>query len=83
MNRISIDVTDNEHKRLKAKAALRRQFIKDFVLERKSGTGEAYSAALHELEVLRDNRIRAACAGSISRRTASEIFSLAARKRST
>jgi len=34
MSRISIDVTDDEHKRLKAMAALRGKSIKDYVLER-------------------------------------------------
>jgi hypothetical protein len=81
MSRISIDVTEDEHKKLKAMAALRGQSIKDYVLERTLGAGEADSAALQELEELLDNRIRAAKVGSISRRTASEIFAEAARKR--
>lgn len=34
MGRISIDVTDDEHKKLKAMAALRGKSIKDYVLER-------------------------------------------------
>ena len=81
MSRISIDVTDDEHKKLKAVAALRGKSIKDYVLERTLGTGEAESAALHELEKLLDSRIRAAQAGAVSRRTPSEIFAEAARKK--
>jgi uncharacterized protein (DUF1778 family) len=81
MSRISIDVTDDEHKRLKAMAALRGQSIKDYVLERTLRTGEADSAAMQELEELLDKRIRAAQTGAISRRTASEIFAEATRKR--
>jgi uncharacterized protein (DUF1778 family) len=81
MSRISIDVTDDEHKKLKAMAALRGQSIKDYVLERTLRTARAESAALQELEELLDNRIRAAQAGAISRRTPSEIFAKAARKR--
>jgi hypothetical protein len=41
MSRISIDVTASEHKKLKAMAALRGKSIKDYVLERTLGTGEA------------------------------------------
>ena len=81
MSRISIDVTDDEHKKLKAMAALRGKSIKEYVLERTLGTSEAADAALLELERLLDNRIRAAQAGAVSRRTASEIFAEAVRKK--
>ncbi|HYG36836.1 MAG TPA: antitoxin [Clostridia bacterium] len=81
MSRISIDVTEDEHKRLKAMAALRGQSIKDYVLERTLGASDADEAALAELETLLDNRIRAAQAGAVSRKTASEIFAEATRKR--
>ncbi len=83
MSRISIDVSDQEHKKLKALAALRGQSIKDFVLERALGGDEAETTALKELEELLDNRIRAAQAGAISRRTVSEVFAEASRKKST
>jgi len=43
MSRISIDVTDNEHKKLKATAALRGKTIKDYVLERTLATDEVES----------------------------------------
>jgi hypothetical protein len=82
MSRISIDVSDQEHKKLKALAALRGQSIKDFVLERALGGDEAETAALKELEELLDDRIRAAQAGAVSRRTVSEVFAEAARKKS-
>jgi uncharacterized protein (DUF1778 family) len=81
MSRISIDVTDDEHKKLKAMAALRGKSIKDYVLERTLGTGEADNAALQELEELLDNRIRDAQAGAVSRRTASDVFAEVARKK--
>lgn len=74
MSRISIDVSDEEHKKLKALAALRGQSMKDFVLERALGTDASETAALKELEQLLDTRVRAARAGAISRRTASEVF---------
>lgn len=82
MSRISIDVSDQEHKKLKALAALRGQSIEDFVLERALGRDEAETAALKELGELLDGRVRAAQAGAVSRRTASEVFAEAARKRS-
>ena len=81
MSRISIDVSDEEHKQLKALAALRGQSIKDFVLERALGTAESENAALKELEELLDRRIRAARAGAVSRRTASEVFAEFGRKK--
>jgi hypothetical protein len=81
MSRISIDVTENEHKRLKAIAALRGKSIKDYVLERTLGTDEDDDAALQELEELLDNRIRATQSGAVSRRSASEIFAETNRKK--
>jgi ParD-like antitoxin of type II ParDE toxin-antitoxin system len=81
MSRISIDVSDDEHKKLKAMAALRGKSIKDYVLERTLGTDEADAAALRELERLLDRRIRAAQAGAASRRTATQVFAEATRKR--
>ena len=81
MSRISIDVTEGEHKKLKALAALRGKAIREYVLERTLGTREVDDAALRELERLLDNRLRAARAGAVSRRTASEIFAEAVRKK--
>ena len=81
MSRISIDVTDDEHKKLKAVAALRGKSIKDYVLERTLGTDESDNAALRELEELLDGRIHAAKAGAIGRRTATAVFAEAARKK--
>ena len=72
MSRISIDVTADEHKKLKAMAALRGKSIKDYVLERTLGSDEA--EALRELEKLLDGRIRTAKAGAISRRAVTEVF---------
>ena len=81
MSRISIDVTEDEHKKLKAMAALRGQSIKDYVLERTLEAGEPDNDALVELEKLLDSRIRAAQAGAVSRKTASEVFAQAAKKK--
>ena len=80
MSRISIDITKDEHKKLKAMAALCGKSIKDYVLERTLGADETDDEALMELEKLLDRRIQAAQAGAVSRRTASEIFAEASRK---
>lgn len=81
MSRISIDLSEGEHKKLKALAALQGQSIKEYVLERALQLGEAEQAALNELKELLDGRVRAAEAGAISRKTASEVFADVARKK--
>ncbi len=73
MSRISIDVTDHQHKKLKALAALQGQPIKDFVLARTIGD-EALEADLAELEALLDKRLRNARSGGVSKRSIGEIF---------
>ena len=57
MSRVSIDVTPEQHKRLKAMAAMQGQTIKEFVLASTIGTRRADSA-LSELEALLDERER-------------------------
>ena len=83
MSRISIDVTAEEHQRLKALAALQGKSIKDYVIERTLGLDEETGddTALKELEVFLDNRIRDAKNGAVSRRTVGEIFGKAYRER--
>jgi hypothetical protein len=85
MSRISIDVSPQEHKKLKALAALQGKSIKDFVIERTIGmNGKDHSkAALAELELLLDERIRAARNGAISKRTVGTIFEAAYKKSAT
>lgn len=73
MSRISIDVTPEEHRRLKAMAALQGKSIKDFVLDRTIGAADT-AAALAELEALLDERLRESDATGPSSRTVSEIF---------
>ena len=81
MSRISIDVTDDEHKKLKAMAALRGKSIKDYVLERTLGAEDTDAALLQQLEELLDGRIRAVRARAVSRRTARAVFAQAGRER--
>jgi hypothetical protein len=83
MSRISIDVTDEEHQRLKAMAALQGKSIKEYVIERTLGVnadaGEAN--ALKELEALLDRRIRSAQNGAAGKRIVGKIFKNAHRER--
>ena len=72
MSRISIDVTTEEHQKLKAVAALKGMSIKEYVLERTLGDGE--EDALKELEALLDQRIASAKGGKASKRGVREIF---------
>lgn len=76
MSRISIDVTPDEHQKLKAMAALQGKSIKDYVIERTLGAvgDPEQKLALKELESLLDERIRGAKNGEVSRRTVGAIF---------
>ena len=78
MSRISIDVTDAEHRKLKALAALHGQSVKRFVLERTLGD-QAHDADLAELEALLDSRIDRAKAQGTSKRSVGGIFGQARR----
>ncbi len=73
MSRISIDVTAEQHKKLKALAALQGRSIKEFVLASTLGAyGE--DPALAELENLLDRRVHRATTDGVSTRTVAEVF---------
>lgn len=76
MSRISIDVTPEEHKKLKAMAVLKGKSIKHYVIDRTLGAeGDTeQESALAALESLLDARIRGAKNGAVSRRTVGAIF---------
>jgi len=81
MSRISIDVTKDQHKRLKALAALRGVSLKDYLLENALDSGhEDEDKTLAELESFLDDRLRKARAGKISRRKVGDIFKQAYRE---
>jgi len=58
--RLSIEVTPEQHQRLKAVAALRGQSIKDYVLDRMLPETPAEDEALRHLESFLEPRIKAA-----------------------
>ena len=69
--RLSIDITKEQHKALKATAAMQGKSIKDYVLERTLPDEEA---ALKELENFLKPRVEAAMRGERSDQTLNEIF---------
>ena len=77
MSRISIDVTPDEHKRLKALAALQGKSIKEFVLERTLGGANDEDDALSELEAILDDRALEAEMLGASSRSVKDIFTKA------
>lgn len=76
MIRISIDVTADEHKRLKTLAALEGQSIKEFVLSRTlSHSGSAdENKAMNELEAMLSTRIHRAETEGASTRSVEDIL---------
>ena len=78
MGRLSIDVTDHEHRKLKALAALCGVSIKQLVLSRTIGD-ESVAPALAELERLLDSRMDRARSEGFSTRSVEEIFDEARR----
>jgi uncharacterized protein (DUF1778 family) len=82
MSRISIDVSDEEHRKLKAMAALKGQSLKDFLLQRTLGEETMQpdgEAALEELVSILDARVQRAEKDGVSVRTVDEIFRQARR----
>jgi len=75
MSRLSIDVTRQQHQKLKAMAALQGKTIKEFVLASTLGPGSAdEDLALDELRELLKERFRQVKDGRVSKRTVEEIF---------
>ncbi len=77
--RLSIDITPEQHKRLKSAAELMGLSIEDYVLERTLSTG-AQQAAIQELEAFLAPRVEAAERGEFSDRTLDDIFDEAAKE---
>lgn len=73
--RLSIDVTPEQHQRLKAVAALRGESIKDYVLSRVlPDMGAANeNEALRQLELFLESRVKAA-QGEMINKSVKQIF---------
>lgn len=81
MSRLSIELTPQQHQRLKALAALQGKTIKQYVLERTlpnlpdlDADDKSEAQALRRLEDFLQARVDAADQGNYSRRTPSQIF---------
>jgi uncharacterized protein (DUF1778 family) len=79
MRRLSIEVTQQQHQRLKAVAALHGQSIKDYVLERAlpqlpDMDSLSEEEALLKLEEIMKPRLEAAERGKTSTRSVQQIF---------
>lgn len=70
--RLSIEITQEQHQKLKASAALQGKSIKDYVLERTLPDNDE-EAALRELEDFLKPRIEAAKRGEWADQTVEEI----------
>ena len=74
MSRLSIDLTPEQHQKIKAVAALQGKSIKEYVLAQILPKSSDADLALNELEALLDERIKSARAGKISKKSVEEIF---------
>lgn len=63
MSRLTIDITDQQHQRLKALAALEGKTIKQYAIERLFPAHLDEDQAWQELKALLDERITAGLAG--------------------
>jgi Antitoxin ParD len=81
MPRLSIDISTEEHRQLKAIAALNGQSIKDYVVARTlhgdDKSDDAVDEALSELKSLLENRLSEVKAGKIRMVTAAQTGQLA------
>jgi len=74
MGRLTIDITDHQHKSLKALAALQGKTIKQYALERLFPANTGDDAAWQALQELLRERIAAGMAGDVSGKTVAAII---------
>ena len=74
MSRLTIDITDQQHRSLKALAALQNKTIKQYALERLFPGDVEGDLAWQELKILLGARINEALAGKVSDKNVSEIL---------
>ena len=73
MSRVSIDVTEEQHKQLKATAALAGKSIKEYVLDKTLPYNNDEKAAMRELEYFLKPRIEQAERGEFSKKNFNDI----------
>lgn len=74
MSRLSIELTPEQHKKIKAMAALKGTSIQEYLIACLFPPFSDEELALQELETLLNKRIEPAKAGQVSRRTVEDIF---------
>lgn len=74
MSRLSIDLTPEQHQKIKAIAAMQGKSIKEYVLNQILPTLSDEEMALHELEAFLDERAKSVKTGKISQKSVKEIF---------
>jgi hypothetical protein len=73
MSRLTIDITEQQHKTLKAMAALQGKTIKEYAIERLFPAVMSEEQAWADLKTLVEQRIAEASAGPLSSKTFDEI----------
>ena len=73
MSRLTIDITDQQHKSLKAMAALQGKTIKQYALERLFPENVEADKAWQDLKALLENRINDGLSGKVSAKSIGEI----------
>lgn len=74
MSRLSIELTPEEHKKIKTLAAIRGTSMRDYVLARLLPPSSEEEMALRELETLLDERMESVTSEGVSQRTVEDIF---------
>jgi hypothetical protein len=74
MSRLSIELTPEQHQKIKAMAALTGTSIREYVVARLLPPSSDEELALQELETLLNKRIESAKAGQVSGRSVRDIF---------
>ena len=74
MSRLSIDLTPEQHQKIKAIAAMQGKSIKEYVLNQILPTLSDEEMALQELEAFLDERAKLVQTGKVSQKSVKEIF---------
>ena len=73
MSRLTIEVTEQQHQRIKARAALQGKSIKEYAIERLLSVTSDEEQAMQELKVLLAPRIAEGLRGEVSEKSMKEI----------
>lgn len=73
MSRLSIDISSEQHRKIKAMAVLQGKSIKDLVLDRVLPVGNKENEVWDQLMAILDERIEEADKGGITNKTIDEI----------